>query len=309
MPWLCPMESKGKAPCTQVWEHLQNMLVHRKASLHFKYTSIQKTFIFSMKTLNLTTLAANFLMAIVWVSSGLFALKILIFYGGDAFSGNLSGWNEGLPDLYDEHNLFSTSGMGLHFLGGALILILGSIQFVEAIRHRYLHVHRWIGRVYVAACMLTAAGGLLFIFVKGTIGGAVMNIGFSGYGIAMLVCAVFTLQYARSQQMDKHRAWAIRLYALAIGSWLYRMQYGFVFMLGLGWPQQDFRGTFDYLMAFFFWVPNLLVAEFFIRASIQQFPKWVQVSGILLVFGATFFIGLATYFSNYRFVLWLFGFA
>ena len=82
---------------------------------------------------------------------------------------------------------------------------------------------------------------------------------------------------------------------LAIGSWLYRMYYGFTFFAGLGWHQPDFLGTFDIIMTFFFWVPNLLVAEFFIRSSVEKLPKWFQVSGSLFLLAVFLFILAATY--------------
>jgi len=131
-----------------------------------------------------------------------------------------------LPGLYQEGST-STKGIGLHFAVGGIILVLGSIQLIEAIRVRYSAFHRWVGRVYVLCSLLAAVGGLAFIFIKGTIGGTVMNMGFALYGLLMLVCSVETFRHARAGRMEQHRAWALRLYALAIGSWLYRMDYGF----------------------------------------------------------------------------------
>lgn len=262
----------------------------------------------TMKKISIFNITATLLIAVVWISCILFALKIFVYYGGDVLAGKPEDWNKGLPGLYDENYPISNSGIGFHFFAGAVILMLGSIQLVEGIRNKFINVHRWVGRVYVIACIIAAIGGLLFIFLKGTIGGTVMNISFAGYGLALLLCAILTIKFARAKQLDKHRAWAIRLYALAIASWLYRQEYAVVFLLGLDWPQQDFRGVFDYIMDFFFYIPNLFIAEFFIRASYKKFPKWALYSGIVLLMGITILLGVLTYFSNVRFLTWLFGF-
>lgn len=126
-----------------------------------------------------------------------------------------------------------------------------------------------------------------------------MDIGFTGYGLLMLLCAVETIRHARSGRFDEHRAWAIRLFALAIGSWLYRMDYGFWFLFTdeLG-HTKDFRGPFDYFMDFFFYLPNLLVAEVFIRRKqlfsvTSTFVKYLVTSVLYLL---TAFLLLATYF-------------
>ena len=83
------------------------------------------------------------------------------------------------------------------------------------------------------------------------------------------------------------------MFALAIGSWLYRMDYGFWMILAHGAGHtRAFSGPFDAIMSFFFYLPNLLVAEAFIRARRPQAHpalKWatagvmVGVIGFLLV--------------------------
>ena len=61
-----------------------------------------------------------------------------------------------------------------------------------------------------------------------------MDIGFGLYGALMVLAAIQTFRYARARSLSRHRTWALRLFALAIGSWLYRMDYGFWLLLGGG---------------------------------------------------------------------------
>ena len=158
-------------------------------------------------------------------------------------------------------------------------------QLQEQVRIRFPIFHRWVGRVYVVACLLAAVGGLLFILQRGTIGGIVMTIGFSGYGILMLLAAVQTWRFAVNKQFEQHRAWAIRLFALAIGSWLYRMAYGLWIFLMDGVGIDKFFGPFDYFMDFAFYIPNLIIAEIFIRKQqvLRSIPLKIGATLILLI--------------------------
>lgn len=237
------------------------------------------------------------LVGIVWVSATIFGLYILLFYFAALLLDEASLWNKVLPGLFDTSTRAATLGIGLHFAAGGILLILGCIQLLERLRTRYPMAHRWLGRLYVLSAILTAIGGLVFIAIKGTIGGWLMDIAFAGYGLLMLGAALQTIRYARAGQYADHRAWGIRLFALAIGSWLYRMDYGFWFLLTDGIGHTDnFRGTFDYFMDFWFYLPNLLVAEVFIgrRAALQS--NVAKVGATLLLFLATAFLVLATYF-------------
>jgi hypothetical protein len=156
-------------------------------------------------------------------------------------------------------------------------------------------VHRWIGRVYVSAALLAGAGGLAFIATKGTIGGTPMNIGFSLYGLLMVLCAAQAWRHARARRFDAHRAWALRLFALAIGSWLYRMEYGiWIALTGNLGHAKDFHGPFDAFMAFFFYLPNLLVVQALLRGRRTQASPALQWSSAAVLSGAAAFVVIGT---------------
>ncbi|MEM8527590.1 MAG: DUF2306 domain-containing protein [Bacteroidota bacterium] len=236
------------------------------------------------------------LVVTVWTSTLIFGLYILAFYGVSWYEGNLEEWNMGLPNLHDPEEKAANAGIGLHFVMGGIILILGCIQLLEKIRVHFPVFHRWVGRIYVVACLLAAVGGLVFIFQKGTIGGTVMNIGFALYGILMFLAAIQTWRFAMKKQFEQHRVWAIRLFALAIGSWLYRMAYGLWIFLMDGVGIADFYGPFDYVMDFAFYIPNLIIAEIFIRKQqvLQSVP--LKIGATLILSVSTGLLVLATYF-------------
>jgi hypothetical protein len=246
--------------------------------------------------------SGRMLVAASWLSAAIFGAYILVFYGGAVPRGALGQWNGTLPRLYEAHTPLATIAIGAHFVTGGILLLLGPVQLVAALRDRLPAVHRWLGRAYVLSAGLAGVGGLGFILAKGTVGGPIMDVGFGLYGVLTVLAAEETFRHARGGRRDIHRAWGIRLFALAIGSWLYRMEYGFWFMLTdrLG-HTSGFSGWFDHLMAFFFYLPNLAVAELFIHARRTVPGTALRLAATAALAAATGFIVLATCFftANY----------
>lgn len=240
--------------------------------------------------------SGRLLVAATWISGAIFAVYILAFFGGVAFRGAAERWNESLPGLHDAAAPAATIAIGVHFLAGGVLLLLGPIQLIGGLRRRVPALHRWLGRTYVISAGLAGVGGLGFILGAGTIGGTLMDVGFAGYGILMVLCAVLAWRHARAGRYDRHRAWAIRLFALTVGSWLYRMEYAAWSViagdLGRG---PGFTGWFDAIMMFFFYVPNLIIAEFFIRARGSRTSAALSLVAAALLLAATAFVVLATW--------------
>ncbi|MDP3492220.1 MAG: DUF2306 domain-containing protein [Hyphomonadaceae bacterium] len=242
-------------------------------------------------------ISAVALVGAVWISSAIFGFYILAYYGGAIPASTLEDWNATLPRLYEGHTPAASAGIGAHFFAGAVLLLLGPVQLIGEIRAKAPVVHRWIGRVYAFAAFAAGVGGLLFIVLKGTVGGMPMTVAFSMYGALMVLAAVQTVRHAMARNIDVHRAWAIRLFALAIGSWLYRMGYGFWFLFaGEMGHTEDFSGWFDYIMDFAFFIPPLIVAEMFIRARRGQASTVGRVATTAAMAGGAAFIALATFF-------------
>jgi uncharacterized membrane protein len=237
------------------------------------------------------------LVAVSWFSAACFGVYILAYYLGAIPAGHWEQWNGNLPGLYSQAKPFAVAAISAHFATGAVILLLGPLQLVGELRCRYPRMHRYVGRVYVFASGVAGLGGLGFIISKGTIGGEVMNLGFGLYGALIILGAAKTYQNARARRLDAHRAWAIRLFALAIGSWLYRMDYGIWLTAAhrLG-HTKDFRGPFDMVMAFFFYLPNLALAELFLRSGqLPRHPVFRFSAAVVLNF-ASLFVAVGTYY-------------
>ena len=124
-----------------------------------------------------------------------------------------------------------------------------------------------------------------------------MTVAFSLYGALMVLAAAQTVGHAMTRRLEVHRAWAIRLFALAIGSWLYRMGYGFWFLVtGALGHTDDFSCWFDYFMDFAIFVPPLIIAEMFIRARKSRATTASHVVTTGAMAGGALFIALATFF-------------
>lgn len=237
------------------------------------------------------------LVAASWISASAFAAYIFAFYLGAIPGGRLEQWNGNISGLYDKNNHVALASMTAHLAMGAIVLLMGPVQLVAAVRTRWPALHRWLGRIYIVTSAVAGLGGLLFIVFKGTIGGAVMNIGFGLYGALMVVAAFEAWRHAVARRFDAHRAWAIRLFALAIGSWLYRMDFGFwliaVHRIG---HQEDFRGPFDMVMSFFFYLPNLAIAELFLRSRRRRSNTGLRAVALLILNLATLIVAVGTYY-------------
>jgi len=193
----------------------------------------------------------------------------IVFRGAGRTSGNFGQWHDlisGIP-LHSMSDWIASAGIGLHFCMGAVLVLAWPILFSSRIRARHRAVHRWTGRVYVAAGLFAGIGGWSFIVAHHT--GRADHTAFAIWGSLMMLSAAMAFVHARAKRFDLHRAWAIRLFAMVLGSWVFDLEYRAWRDLGGGVgirnPDGADFGLFDYVIMYGFFVPNLLVAEFFIR--------------------------------------------
>eukprot|EP01083_Nonionella_stella_P061850 161018_1 len=100
-------------------------------------------------------------------------------------------------------------------------------QFIPVIRRASNYkLHRFLGRLNITSAIFTCIGGISWIVVNrfNTVGGVNMTLAFSCYGIWFFITAVFTLYYVRYQRnIQRHKAWALRFFAMCLSSMIYRM--------------------------------------------------------------------------------------
>ncbi len=196
------------------------------------------------------------------------------------------GWAGLTTDLTGVSRLFAADGwlsnpaIFGHMIPGAIITLLAPLQLVAPLRNRYPRVHRWTGYVFFVCALASAVGGTTYIVVHGTIGGPLMDVGFAAYGVCVFAAAIQTVRYARARQFDRHREWALRLFFLAIGSWIYRAHYSvWFFMTGGLWVAPGFTGPFDQFQIFAFYVPYLIGLEVYFRLRRGTVPTRQATAG------------------------------
>ncbi|MEL6640388.1 MAG: DUF2306 domain-containing protein [Pseudomonadota bacterium] len=198
----------------------------------------------------------------------LLALATLEFVS-HANSLGWSGLGGGARDsrLISPHQV-ANFGIFLHMVTGAVITVLAPLQLVPILRRKWPVVHRWSGRVLVVFAFVTGCGGLAYIALHGTIGGPRMSVAFAIYGFLVLICALQTIRFARTRNWVAHQDWALRMFFLAIGSWLYRVHYAiWAPLTDRAGMARDFSGSFDQFNLWAFYVPYLVLLECVLAAK------------------------------------------
>ncbi len=141
----------------------------------------------------------------------------------------------------------------IHVVAGPLALIFGAIQFLAALRVHWPSIHRWIGRVYVAAVVTGGLSGLLI--APSVPGGWLSALGFGALAILWLGSTGVAFVHARARRITAHRSWMIRSFALTFAAVTLRIYLPMFFVGGM-----DYDAAAPWL-AWICWVPNLIIAE------------------------------------------------
>ncbi len=146
----------------------------------------------------------------------------------------------------------------LHIMLGGLALLTGWSQFLKKFRSKNLNTHRFLGKIYIVAVLISGIAGLyIAVYAEG---GLVAKIGFAGLALSWLFTTTRAYLTIRKGNINSHKRWMIRSYALTFAAvtlriWLPMFQYGF---------GMDFISAYM-IIAWLCWVPNLLWAEWKVR--------------------------------------------
>jgi len=155
-------------------------------------------------------------------------------------------------------NLFARPWLTFHVAGAGTALMVGSFQLLPALRRRRT-LHRWLGRIYATSCIVGGSAGFMLAF--GTTAGPVAAWGF---GLLAPIWIYTTAQgwlSARARRFEEHRRWMIRSFALTFAAVTLRLYLPLGVMSGLTF-EQIYVAT-----AWISWIPNLIVAELYLRRS------------------------------------------
>ena len=104
----------------------------------------------------------------------------------------------------------------LHTIGGAVFLIFAPLQFIAPLRRRFVRLHRWTGRTLLGIGLLVGISGFFFGLLM-PIAGPLESVGISLAGGLFLFSMGRAFLAIRSRDVERHREWMIRAFAVAIG--------------------------------------------------------------------------------------------
>lgn len=180
----------------------------------------------------------------------------------------------GLAPHYSTLPVFFHVVLYVHIGGASLALLLGPLQFATALRARFARVHRWTGRVYIAAVLVAGVAGLVLAPVNEA--GFVGFFGFGGLAVIWVISAVNAYRTARAGNFRAHRAWMIRNFAMTYAAVTLRLWLGILVIvhLTLGLEGgQAFTNAYA-AVPFLAWLPNLVVAEIMIARRGLPGLRW-----------------------------------
>ncbi|HEX6723386.1 MAG TPA: DUF2306 domain-containing protein [Burkholderiaceae bacterium] len=119
-----------------------------------------------------------------------------------------------------------------HFIGGAIALLAGAMQFWAGLRRRHPRVHRWVGRVYLAGVAIGAASAYVLSF-RAVLGWPFGTAGFV-MATAWTLFTVMAFVAIRRGQVAAHREWMLRSYVVAFGFVWFRVMVVSPLFVGLG---------------------------------------------------------------------------
>lgn len=234
------------------------------------------------------TVAARFWFVIAVAGQWLFAAYVLAFYGGAAVQGNLEAWNKVLPRGHVAGDPMNNIAVAVHLLLAVVITIGGPLQLVPQIRKRFPAFHRWNGRVYMPAVVLTSAAGLFMTWGRGGGSGDVLQkIGISGDAVLIVLFAVLATRYAMARDIATHRRWALRLFLVVSAVWFFRVGLMFWIVVNrgpMGFDPKTFTGPTLTILSFADYLVPLLVLELYLRAK-ERGAAWQRfaVAALLVV--------------------------
>jgi len=153
-----------------------------------------------------------------------------------------------------------------HVAPGLVFLLSGPVQFMSGIRRRYPALHRWMGRLFVAAALVVGVTALA-MSPQMPIGGPLETAASSFFGAFFLFALGKAFVAIRRREFARHRQWMIRTYAIGLAIATIRPIVGVFFATRslTGLTPRDFFGIAFWLG----FTAHAVAAELWI----QRFPK------------------------------------
>ena len=151
-------------------------------------------------------------------------------------------------------------GIYCHIFASALALLLGPFQFLKGLRQKNPGLHRGIGRVYLGVGVLVGGGAGLYMS-QFAFGGPLARAGFALLALSWLYSAAMALAAIRRGAIVEHQQWMLRNFSLTFAGVTLRL-----WLIASGLAGIYFEDSYVYI-AWLCWVPNLVVAQWWITRT------------------------------------------
>jgi uncharacterized membrane protein len=165
-----------------------------------------------------------------------------------------------VPPVVLQNGFPSPLGIEVHITAAAIALLMGPFQFLKVLRTKLPAVHRWMGRIYVTACIVGGiAGGSIALF---STSGLPAGLGFLSLAILWVPFTLMAWISAMRKDFTAHERWMIRSFALTFAAVTLRIYLPIAVIEAKGqFPVPAYQ-----LIAWASWVPNLVIAELWIAS-------------------------------------------
>jgi uncharacterized membrane protein len=176
---------------------------------------------------------------------------------------SLGGAGRGLDEGFLRHATLTAA----HVIPGMLFLLIGPVQFAASIRRRHPVLHRWMGRIFVAAGVIVGTTALM-MSPQMAIGGSLETAATTAFGAWFLFALGKAYTAIRRREILRHREWMIRAYSTGLAVTTIRPIVGFFFATSrlTGLTPHDFFGIA-------FWIgftAHAVAAELWISRSARD---------------------------------------
>lgn len=245
-------------------------------------------------------LAAAAWYAVAVTGQLIFAAYVLRVYGRALIAGRPELWNKTMPHAWAPEDPVGNTAAAGHLLLAVVVMLLGAMQLVPALRRRAPSVHRWSGRVFVVAAMAMTVSGAYMLFVLPPIGDRGSQWPMDVNAVLILAFGSLAWRDALARRFEQHRRWALRLYLVVSGVWFFRiglMAWIIANRGPAGFDPETFTGPTITTLAIAQWALPLLVLEPYLRVRTNGGPRARLAMTAVLVLATlltAFGIGCAT---------------
>ncbi|GAA5229961.1 DUF2306 domain-containing protein [Arthrobacter cryoconiti] len=106
--------------------------------------------------------------------------------------------------------------LAIHAVPAGLALVLGPIQFITPLRTRFPRAHRITGRIYMISVVFAAIAAIVATGLS--VDGFSAQVAFALLGVAWLYTVVQGYRTIRRGEVQLHRVWMVRNYALTFSA-------------------------------------------------------------------------------------------